>query len=897
MVGIFIFIFAGYLWPQSTTIDSLKNALELVEGKEQVDILIRLSGLYRSNDLEKGWNMAEDALELAVKTGYRDGEGDALLNMGRVKHSSGLYTEAMEYFLKALTIYESTDNKLQMAYVHNDMGFIYYSLKEPEKLSIELNSALAIFEAIGDEKGIADVTNNLGVHHDLIGNLDSAIIFYERSLKTNIKLGAHQEAANCRINMASVFTVQKKFDKARAYIEEANAYFIKSNDKNAQVVILIEKASLAVIEEGYPSAIQYLEEGYTLADNIGSLLRAKNISGKLVEYYSKIGDAASSYKYFEIYDALKDSIYNENNARLLTEMETSYQTELKEKEIEALNVTNQQERFRRNAFAGLSVLILIVSLLLINRKRLEARKNRLLYFKGQEVEKTKSHFFANITHEFRTPLTLILGPIEVLKTKITSSEGAGQLNVMEKNANRLLDLINQLLDISKIESGNMKLQTEEVDITLIIKRVCGLFESSAERKKITLSIEPGLTNTISYLDADKIEKVFVNLISNALKFTHEGGTISITLTEKNGSDGPGSSDIEVKVKDDGEGIPEGDLEHIFDQYFQSDHPEGGEYAGTGIGLALTKELVELHLGTISVLSEPGHGTEFTVTLPAGGEVTPQYKFRKKTPNELPVDSTGLPEKSGQKPLLLLIEDNEDVRDYVRNIMASDYKIELAINGLLGVEKALEIIPDLVISDVMMPGMNGYQVCERLKSDEKTSHIPLILLTAKAAVEDRIEGLEHKADDYIVKPFVPKELQVRSSNLIENRLRMREKFSKEFVFKPGEIEVSSVEDKFLEKLKNELEKNLDNDQLGVEDIAGSMSMSRSQLLRKLKALTNLTPNEFIRNYRLVRARELILNDAGSTAEIAFDVGFSSPSYFTRCFREYFGIPPSEMRQNL
>lgn len=908
LVAVFMSVFTWNLFAQISTTDSLRGVLEQAHGREEVDIYNELSVLYMSNDLEEAWKMAEEAFELAKQADYSDGEADALLNLGRIQNHHGNYTDAMDYLLRALTIYELTANKLQMAYVHNDLGIIYYSLEQADKLLDQLNMAFALFKEVGNEKGIADITNNIGIYHDLTGNLDTALIFYKESLDTNLKIGASQEAANCRLNMAAVYSLQKKNDLARMYIDEANDYFIESDDKNAQVVVFIEKASLAANEKDYSSAIELSEQGLALAREIGSLLRIKNISSDLIEYYTGAGDAANSYKYFKLYDSVNDSIYNENNAGLLAEMETRFKTELKDKEIEALNLSMQQEKFRRNSFAALSILIVIISILLINRKRLEARKNKELYDKGQEVEKTKSRFFANITHEFRTPLTLILGPIEILKTRMISPEAEGHLQVMEKNSNRLLDLINQLLDISKIESGNMKLQTEEIDILMMLKRICGLFESRAERKKINLSIKSELADGIMYLDVDKIEKIFVNLISNALKFTQEEGMITITLVEKTQRDESGLRNIEVRIKDNGTGIPPEDLEHVFKPYFQSSSHSGGEYMGTGIGLSLTKELVELHGGSISVSSTSGNGTEFIISFPSSSlstsnqrkqEVSKDYNRDRETVGEH--TSEGIVEEADrqktaeQDSLVLLVEDNEEVREYVHNILRTDYRMVASSNGEEGFDKALDLIPDLVISDVMMPLMNGYELCEKLKSDEKTSHIPVILLTAKASVEDRIIGFEQKADDYLAKPFVPKELQVRVSNLIESRHKIREKFSKEFIFKPGELEVKSMDESFLEKLKGEVEKNLDNEQLGVLDIAASMSMSRSQLLRKLKALTNLAPNEFIRNYRLVRARELIINNAGSTAEIAFNVGFSSPSYFTRCFREYFGTPPSELRQ--
>ncbi len=902
------FYLTGFAFPQTDNIDSLRLELKDALEVEKVDLLLEIAQAYRNIDVEEGISSATEALQLARKIGYVDGEAAALHNTAKLLRMKSEYSEALDFHLSALKIYESTGNKLQIAYVHNDIAFCYYDLEQAQKLKENLMKALFIFQEIGHEKGIADVTNNLGVSFDILGQLDSAIVYFERSLIMNQKIGAREEAANCRLNLAAVYTIQQKYDESKKLIEQARSYFIESDNRYAQIVVFIELANLSSAEGDFHSAIEYAEQGYEAAINYGSIHKAMNISSHLINYYSRLNDGPNSYKYFEIYDDLKDSIFNEDNARLLTETETSYETELKEQQIIALNQTNLQEKFRRNAFAALSVLILILGLLLINRKRIEARKNRLLYDKGQEVEKMKSSFFANMTHEFRTPLTLILGPIESLKEKITSKEANKQLEVMEKNASRLLDLINQLLDLSKLESGKMKLQTEALDIASLLNRITGLFESAAEIKQIRISFENRLENSLCQLDSDKIEKVFVNLISNALKFTPKGGSIYIVLERAPTAMTEVKQSIQIRIKDSGKGIPATDLEHIFDQYFQSDQDTTYEYTGTGIGLSLSKELVELHGGSITVSSEAGQGTEFTLSfpdnissvasLPDEGKTLKQRlskTIRTDEAQDAPVLPVATSSISLKGPLVLLIEDNREVRDYIEEVLSTDYKIETAKDGLQGYEKALHLTPDLIISDVMMPKMNGLELCEKLKADEKTSHIPILLLTARAAVEDRIKGLEHKADAYLAKPFVPKELQVRIANLIENRRKLSEKYSREIVLKPGDVSAESVDDLFLEKLKTLLEKNLANEMLGVDDLAGELHMSRSQLHRKMKALTNLPPNEFVRNYRLMRGMELIKSNAGSTAEIAFDVGFNSPSYFTRCFREYFGFPPSEARR--
>ena len=538
--------------------------------------------------------------------------------------------------------------------------------------------------------------------------------------------------------------------------------------------------------------------------------------------------------------------------------------------------------------------------------------------KLEELDRMKSRFFANISHEFRTPLTLILGPLEKLRTQI--SEGAKKdLDMMQRNARRLQNLINQLLSLSKLESGKMKLQAQEVNIVSLVNGYVQSFESLARQKKIEFKFSSSETNIPIFVDKDKIEKILYNLLSNAFKFTGEGGRIEVEITppgppcfaplklrESEEGDGRG---VNIKISDTGRGIPREQLEHIFDRFYQADDSYNKDQEGTGIGLALAKELVELHHGSITVQSEPGKGTTFSFTLPLGKEhlkqgernVKEDAKEEKMHP-DIPVPEPAILDtyieddidKSDDKPLLLVVEDNNDLRYYMRSFLNEDYRILEAPDGVLGFEKAINNLPDLVISDVMMPKMDGMEFTRRLKSDERTSHIPVILLTAKATMENKLEGLETGADDFLTKPFDPQELLVRIRNLIKQREKLKEKYKSRFVFhnEKEQDKVLSVDDKFLTRAKHFIDQNLSDPELSVERFAQHMAMSQSQLYRKLKALIDLSPNEFIRSLRLQKAAKLLLKRTGNVAEIAYEVGFNNPSYFAECFLKHFGKLPSE-----
>jgi signal transduction histidine kinase/DNA-binding response OmpR family regulator/ligand-binding sensor domain-containing protein len=521
-----------------------------------------------------------------------------------------------------------------------------------------------------------------------------------------------------------------------------------------------------------------------------------------------------------------------------------------------------------------------------------------------EVDRIKSRFFANISHEFRTPLTLVLGPVDQVLSRIKDEWVHEKLVMAHRNAEKLHALINQLLDFSRIEAGTMKLAVRKGEIVAFVRRVVGSFQSWAEQKKQTLRFETTVECLEGYFDPDAVEKILNNLISNALKFTSEGGEVTVKMRLESGTHSLTNKEvIRIAVKDSGIGIAPEHLRHIFERFYRVDESHRTE--GTGIGLALTKELVELHHGSISVQSTQGVGSEFTVVLPLESYAADETASTITTEHEeIPTPAIGeVPETRHEekepdevhKTIVLIVEDSVDVRAYMREYLEVEYSILEADNGSEALEKARMTIPDLVVSDIMMPLMDGYELCRALKQDERTSHIPVILLTARAGMENKIEGLELGADDYLTKPFNAMELLVRIKNLIESRRRLREKFSKTVPLKPGEVAVTSLDDAFLQKAIAVVEKYMGDERFSVEQFGCEMAMSRMQLHRKLRALTNQSASEFIRYLRLQRAHELLLKKAGTVSEIAYQTGFGSLTYFTRCYHEQFGCTPSETRE--
>ena len=547
------------------------------------------------------------------------------------------------------------------------------------------------------------------------------------------------------------------------------------------------------------------------------------------------------------------------------------------------------------------------------RAREILEKNRQLEEQAEklkEMDHVKSRFFANISHEFRTPLTLIMGPLEQMLSDSNDQKQYKKLHLMLRNSQRLLGLINQLLELSKFESGKVKLQASPQNIVPFIKGVAASFEILAAQRDLELAFHAGDEEMIVSMDPGKMEEVLSNILINAVKFTPAGGKVTITAkTEPAKETGFPHGSVVISISDTRPGIPPEQLAHIFDRFYQSDATFEHHRKGSGIGLAIAKELVELHNGTIRAHSTEGEGTEFIIRLP--GVPADDKGVPIDYMSALPVDVQAEMENGGdesvadaavqnnepgasEKDIILVVEDNADVRDYIRGSVEDDYSVVEAGDGEEGIQRALDIIPDIIISDIMMPKADGYELCRRLKKDVRTSHIPIILLTAKASEENIVAGLETGADDYVTKPFSTKILCARIKNLIDLRRQLQMNLNREMTLQPVKTAVSEIDREFLEDLKAALHKNIADPEFNVEELSKKLYMSRATLYRKIHALSGESPTEFLRSYRLKRAAELLKRNYGSVLEVAFAVGFSSAAYFTKCFKEKFHRLPSSFQ---
>ncbi|MBI1227825.1 MAG: response regulator [Bacteroidetes bacterium] len=520
----------------------------------------------------------------------------------------------------------------------------------------------------------------------------------------------------------------------------------------------------------------------------------------------------------------------------------------------------------------------------------------------KELDTFKTRLYTNITHEFRTPLTVILGMTEQLELENATKKNdksKKKLSLIHRNGRSLLNLVNQILDLSKVQNKELKVDYRQGDIVQYTRYITESFHSLANSRNIMLRVVSKPSEILMDYDPEKMLKIVSNLLSNALKYTPSGGKVTLELSQKDAV-------LQLIIRDTGQGIADNELPHIFDRFYQAKN-SNGNIGGTGIGLALTQELVKLLGGSIGVESEVGSGTIFTIQLPITNSAVLSSEDEQFAIADTPTQSPSTPIvkqpatiEDSQLPYLLIIEDNPDVVEYLTACLEGNYQLDFAYNGRAGIEKALESVPDIIISDVMMPEKDGFEVCETLKNDERTSHIPIVLLTAKADMDSRIAGLRRGADAYLGKPFHQEELAVVLAKLVELRSKLQERYSSWNTKAPaGNSKVASaptLEDVFLEKAKDIVSSNLSKAEFSTQDLCREMGMSYPVLHRKLAALTSRSPAIFIRSVRLQAAKEMLLTTDAPISEIAYDCGFNDPKFFSRSFSQEFGVSPTSFRKD-
>lgn len=883
-----IFDSAELMYRRSLAIrQSLTRPTLVAQSYNNLGVLHRRRGLYDSalHYFVKAFDLAETATDSILV-------GDYLSNIGLVYQNQGSFENAIQYNLRALVIRKATRDTVKIAASYNNLGIIYNSLKNYEEAATYLKESLAMKRAVGELRPIANTLVNLGSTFYYQGAYSKTTECLTEALSIFESLGDRQHSAATLENLSFVAKKNGNPLSAHEYLIRALEIRRYLGHQGDIISSLVNSATLLTELGRIKEAATHLDEAYTRAQEYGEIEPLKSVAQAKAYLYEKKGDYREAYRFHLQYTALKDSLLNENMLSRIAEMREKYETAEKEREIQFQEsrlaqqaVVIAQRSQQRNFLIVIAAAILIILMLVYFSYRARLRAREALNQKTLEMERMRSQFFANISHEFRTPLTLIQSVADELSEKDIDPN---TIQTVRTNSNRLLNLVDQLLDLSRLDAGQLKITAHQGDIAEFIRAISGAFSSLSAQKKIqyTVDVEDRVDG---YFDADKLEKIIVNLLSNAFKFTPEDGVVELRAWTENDI-------LRLTVTDTGPGIPDGEEKRIFDRFYQV---SGNHHYGTGIGLSLTRELVELQGGAIEV-KRLATGSCFEVTLPITAEALGKRGALIQS-DESPVeydihiveetDESGTPVETvrgSDKPTVLVVEDNADLRKYVGQILSRDYHVVEARNGEEGFVFAQKTVPDLIVSDIMMPGMDGVELCERLKTSVTTSHIPVILLTAKASEEDKLQGLNTGADDYLVKPFSKKELGTRIQNLIRQREKLIAKFSRSL--NPREIKLNSADEAFMTRFRDIIEAHLDNSEFSVNQLSQEIGISRTQLFRKIQALTGFSASEFIRVVRLNHAAEMLKNKVGSVSEIAYRVGFNNLSYFTKCFKARFGSTP-------
>lgn len=834
-------------------------------------------------------------------------------NIGRVHTRMSNIGEAIKYYQLAMSIAKDKGLTNAEAVIANNIGAAYENIENLNKASEYYKLSLKLKRQLNDEKGMLYALYNLSIISD---DINSDQDYMAQGLALAEKINNTTFIELFKIRLGNHLIEKGKLTEAEDLLLPLYNQ-IKSNPSEYNMSIEIALSDLYIAKRQYDKAKIYLDAFSAYANNINATSELHNVKYQ----YLQIHDAQKDYKkYYEVareYYPYEDSIKTDRALNKFIKLEEQLDIEQKEK-VQLLNNALVHEENNKYIIGLISLLLAtILTLLLHFRNKRIKYQNQVIETEKENVKLSeelnkqlqlldtqKTNFYTNITHDLRTPLTLILGPLEQLKSKTSDPENLELIKMMQKNARRQLVLVNQLLDLSKLDAGKSTLHFSKVDVVLLLQNVTASYKPLLDKRNIGLDINASHSTILLYLDTIMMDKIIFNIISNSIKHTPDNGDIIISILKKENT-------VDINIKDTGVGIPADKIEKIFDRYFQIDNAVNNKLQSTGVGLSLTKELVEIQGGSISVDSKIGAGTVVSLSFLIGrdhisdSEIIAYDNSENQEHSEAYInlldldyseqnDTNQIIKGKSDQPKILIVEDNVDVTIFLKQILESDYEVLTAANGQEGNVIAIENNPDLIISDVMMPILGGYELCKSLKQNINTSHIPIILLTAKATHDEKIEGLETGADAYIFKPFDPREISIRAQNLIQSRKILRSKFATEINVKPSEVTTNSIDQNFLSSALINVEDNISNESFKVDDLAKLMNMSKPNLNRKLRALVDKSTNKFIQSIRLQRARNLLENKSGSVTEIAYQVGFSSPSYFVKCYKDEFNETPGSIQ---
>ena len=823
----------------------------------------------------------------------------ALNNIGTDYRRMGVLDMAQDYHYRAwMTSKECSDTsftaKKNRVVSLNGLGNIYMTLGNYERADSVLRAALKGEKELNSALGQAINYANIGSIFQHRNMLDSAWVYYRKSMALNHEAGSTLGISLCHTYFGSLYEKAQRYDRATTEYEEAYQLMKASKDEWHALNSLIALSGIHSTTGNEAQAMEYLDKAKQMALSIKSKEHLAEIYTLYYKHYKRIGDYQTALTTYEKAVAMEDSLLDMEKVNRIQNTSLNIERNRQEREMDKARLNLEKERAARDVdyiVFGLIVLALIGTLAAFIFLQRIHRRNHLAL---KRLTKLRENFFTNITHEFRTPLTVILGISHDLQA-YDDQAVKDSARTIERQGKGLLALINQLLDISKIKSAVGNIDWRNGNICAHLEMIIETYRGYSRSKNIDLQYIAKETVVMDFVP-DYVNKVFNNLISNALKFTPEYGKVSVALWRKD-------DNLHIDVADTGEGMSKETAKHVFEPFYQGESEMKNN--GSGVGLALVKQIIDAVEGTITVNSKEGNGTTFHIIVPIHNNCKQQLESAAANDNTpmLPTEETILTDSDGNgdgdddQCTLLIIEDNRDIAAYIGSQFSDRYAIAYATNGKDGLAKAIDLVPDLVITDLMMPGMDGLEVCRQIRANEVVNHIPIIVVTAKITEEERIKGIEAGADAYLAKPFNAEELRTRVETLLNRLHNLRNKYGEGTPNNnTQEAPLTDAERRFLAKTVDAIYLLLDQQTLGVNSLAEKLCMSPRQFHRKIVALTADSPATYIMKIKMKRARHLLETKPNMNIEdIAMRCGFEHTTNFYHAFRKVYGITPTELRR--
>lgn len=902
------------------SLDSLVNAAER-KGDRMLEMRARkkLGRVYReSNFFIKAIDCHTRELKLAEQLGDTIAAVQALNNIGTNFRRMGILDEAVDYHYRGLHLCEefslkddSTARKNRVISL-NGIGNICLTLGDTETADSVFNAALEGEKRLGSHLGQAINYANLGSLYERNGQIDSAWTFYRRSMEQNRLAKSDLGISLCYTHFGRLNEKQGRRAEAIAEYRKAYEIMAPSDDRWHTMEPCLALAEIYIKMGDDATAMQYLDMADRLAHDLHSLEHHSQIARLYYDIYNRKGDTRQALHFYKIYNELGDSVSNEKNIIHMQNMRVRYEHEQHRAEMESVNQQYRTERtLKRLSFAaGMLVVILAAVIVCFMLYALRARKRKQEV--QHQLDEMRLSFFTNITHEFRTPLTVILGYSRMMEEgKVPMGDITRVANMVSRQGSRLLSLINQLLDIQKVKSAVGMCDWYRGDVVLFLSNIIESHLNMAHSRGIRLLYAPKQQKAVCDFVPDYAQKVVCNLVTNAIKFSKEGSEVLVSLDVEDDM-------LQMRVADFGSGISQDDQQRIFEPFYQTESDK--KNVGSGVGLALVKQIVSALNGSISLVSKVGEGSVFTVRIPVKAPEGVEVKSLESlgsvpTSILLNAENDVMPEtdcsdsiseaddadddnQSDTRQLVLIVEDNADVAEYMTMLLKTRYRLAIAHDGMKGLEMATQLVPDIIVTDVMMPRMDGYELCQAVKQSDVLNHIPVIIVTAKTTQADKLRGLQLGVDAYIYKPFDAEELAVSVGNLLEKSRMLRERYMQAVAeHQPNAEAALPPQDRaFIDRVNTIVDKEMNEGNVTVDTVAVALCMSSAQFRRKLTAVSGTTPAVYIRTRQMQMAQRILDSNADLPInEVAMKCGFYDVSHFTRTFKLVMGVTPTQYKK--